>query len=142
MSVVVTPAALPSSTWVKITNPLSTSVEATFEDSYHRRLAYAPGPSNVPAINVSRGSRLVSCMNDASISVWKIKQLRTTQGSLGQPSSSDDAGWEKLLDMDLAVHTNLVSSALSDDGKWLVVSDLYESKLFSLSYDVSLLIFL
>lgn len=54
------------------------------------------------------------------------------------PSAADDPdgdGWEKVLDMELNVHTNVLASAISDDGRWLVVSDLYESKLFSLSSD-------
>ncbi len=134
MSVVVTPAALPGNTVVKITNPLATSTEATFADSYHRRLAYASGPFNAPAIKVSRGSRLVSCMHDASVSIWQINA--TPSDATGQPSMAETDGWEKLLDMDLAVHTNLIASSLSDDGKWLVVSDLYESKLFSLAFNV------
>ncbi|KAF8922314.1 WD40-repeat-containing domain protein [Mucidula mucida] len=133
MSVVVTPAALPGNTVVKITNPLATSTEATFADSYHRRLAYASGPFNAPAIKVSRGSRLVSCMHDASVSIWQINA--TPSDATGQPSMAETDGWEKLLDMDLAVHTNLIASSLSDDGKWLVVSDLYESKLFSLAFN-------
>ncbi|KAF9036469.1 WD40 repeat-like protein [Hymenopellis radicata] len=134
MSVVVTPAALPGNTVVKITNPLATSTEATFADSYHRRLAYAPGPSNAPAIRVARGSRLVSCMHDASVSIWRINTT-PSEDATGQPSVAETDGWEKLLDMDLAVHTNLIASSLSDDGKWLVVSDLYESKLFSLAFN-------
>jgi hypothetical protein len=34
--------------------------------------------------------------------------------------------------MDLQVQTNLTASAISDDGRWMVVSDMYESKLFRL----------
>jgi U3 small nucleolar RNA-associated protein 4 len=41
-------------------------------------------------------------------------------------------GWQKVLDMDLKLQTNLVASAVSSDGKWLAVSDLYETKLFRL----------
>ena len=33
----------------------------------------------------------------------------------------------------LQVQTNLVASAVSNDGKWLAVSDLFETKLFRLS---------
>jgi hypothetical protein len=36
----------------------------------------------------------------------------------------------------LRVHTNLVASAISDDGRWLVVSDAYEMKLFLLQAGV------
>ena len=46
-------------------------------------------------------------------------------------------GWEQVLDMVLNVRTNLIASAISDDGAWLVVSDFYETKLFSLEATVS-----
>ncbi|KAK0465326.1 WD40-repeat-containing domain protein [Desarmillaria tabescens] len=134
MSVVVTPAALPSSTVKKIINPLATSVEATFGDSYHRRLAYAAGPSNVSSICISRSARLVSCLREAGVSIWRINQRSEDDIDAGETASGDDA-WEKVLEMDLNVHTNLVASAISDDGRWFVVSDLYETKLFSLATD-------
>ncbi|KAF7306724.1 WD-REPEATS-REGION domain-containing protein [Mycena indigotica] len=123
MSVVVTPAALPTSTVVKIVNPISTSVHCTFEDSYHRRLAYTPGPSS---IQVAREARLISCTRDSGLELWRIPR---------KASSDEAAGWEKILTMDLNVHTNLLASAISTDGKWLATSDLYESKLFSLVSD-------
>jgi len=52
------------------------------------------------------------------------------------------AGFEQVLDMDLNVHTNLVASAISGDGKWIAVSDWYESKLFHLETLVSHLLFI
>lgn len=137
MSVVVTPAALPASTVKKILNPLATSAEATFSDSYHRRLAYAAGPSNASAVCVSRGARLVSCLREAGVSIWRINERSEESLDDGEAASGDDA-WEKVLEMDLSVHTNLVASAISDDGQWFVVSDLYETKLFSLATDVSI----
>lgn len=60
--------------------------------------------------------------------------------SLGEPAQS--GGWEKVLDMELNVHTNIIATAISDNGQWLVVSDLYETKLFALENDVSSLTFL
>ncbi|PBK77057.1 WD40 repeat-like protein [Armillaria solidipes] len=134
MSVVVTPAALPSSTVKKIINPLATSAEATFSDSYHRRLVYAAGPSNASAVCISRGARLVSCLREAGVSIWRINERSEESLDDGEAASGDDA-WDKVLEMDLNVHTNLVASAISDDGRWFVVSDLYETKLFSLATD-------
>ncbi|GLB36397.1 putative WD40 repeat-like protein [Lyophyllum shimeji] len=141
MSVVVTPAALPSSTVVKIVNPLSTSAHCVFEDSYHRRLAYSSGPSGTSAIQVARKARLVSCIRDAGLSVWRIKARPSEDedgfSDLELPSlNPQPAGWEKVLEVDLNVNTNLIASAISDDGRWLVASDLYETKLFSLAIDV------
>ncbi|THV05977.1 WD40 repeat-like protein [Dendrothele bispora CBS 962.96] len=136
MSVNLTPAALPSSTLSKVVNPLATSIHATFEDSYHRRLAYSTGPSSTCALHVSRKARLISCMRDSSLSIWKIlkKPLSQEEGD-EYPAENDDTSWEKCLEMDFDVHTNLVASAISEDGKWVVVSDMYETKLFSLQVD-------
>ncbi|KAJ3795815.1 WD40-repeat-containing domain protein [Lentinula aff. detonsa] len=138
MSVVVTPAALPSSTLLsKVINPLATSVHATFDDSYHRRMAYSSGPSATSAIHIARQARLVSCMRDSSVSIWRILKkpslLREDEDEVLE--ESDTADWEKCAEMELDVHTNLVASAISDDGAWLVVSDLYEAKLFRLIID-------
>lgn len=138
MSVVVTPAALPMNTVVKIVNPISTSVHSTYEDSYHRRLAYSSGPSSTSAVHVAREARLVCCARDAGLGIWKI--LRKPTPADEEPTAADEverAGWEKVLDMELNVHTNLLASAISDNGHWLVVSDLYESKLFALHSEVS-----
>ncbi|CAK5279981.1 unnamed protein product [Mycena citricolor] len=126
MSVVITPAALPMNTVVKMTNPIATSIHCTFEDSYHRRLAYPPGPSSTAAIRVAREARLICCLRDTGLTLWRL--LKTT----GEDSQS--SGWEKLIDMELNVQTNLVACAISNNGRWLVASDLHETKLFSLSF--------
>jgi U3 small nucleolar RNA-associated protein 4 len=47
-----------------------------------------------------------------------------------------NGGWEKVLDMELNVTGNLVAGEISEDGRWLAVSDMYEAKLFSLCADV------
>lgn len=138
MSVVLTPAALPTSTVVKVTNPLNTSMEATFEDAYHRKLAYvAPG-----IVRVARGARLVSCAREAGLTVWRIQKKPDEKAALSRELQDAEeqepfaGGWEKVLEMDLNVHSNITQHEISDDGKWLAVSDLYESKLFSLRTDV------
>lgn len=141
MSIVLTPAALALGTTItKITNPLATSIESTFEDSYHRRLAYNSGPSSTTALRVAREARLVCCTRDSGLSIWRV--LRKQDSSIDidhNEDSSNSGGWEKILDMDLNIHTNIISSAISDDGKWLAVSDLYESRLFALESDVGIL---
>lgn len=140
MSVVVTPAALPTNTIVKIVNPISTSIHSTFEDSYHRRLAYSSGPSSTSAIQIAREARLLCCARDAGLGIWRINKKPAAPEE--EPATVDDddldaAGWEKVLDMELNVHTNLLATAISSNGRWLVLSDLYESKLFALSTSVS-----
>ena len=143
MSVVLTPAALPISTIVKITNPLNTSTEATFEDAYHRKLAYVARG----AVSVARGARLVSCVREAGLTVWKIQNKLEDKhdeeeneenvdmpGVLPEPFAG---GWDKVLEMEFVVHSNIIAHEISDDGKWLVISDMYETKFFKLRIDVS-----
>ncbi|KAF8971560.1 WD40-repeat-containing domain protein [Flammula alnicola] len=141
MSVVLTPAALPTSTIVKVTNPLNTSTEATFEDAYHRKLSYV----SKGAVRVARSARLVSCAREAGLSIWRIE--KKPEGEIESLEKQPDielepeetgsfaGGWEKVLEMDLNVHSNITAHEISDDGRWLAVSDLYESKLFSLRSD-------
>ena len=138
MCVTLTPAALPTSTVVKITNPLATSTDATFENSYHRRLAYTSGPSGTSSISLARHAGLIVCMREASLSLWRL--LSEPNIDLDDDAEdlheSETKGWEKVLEMDLTVSGNLVASEVSDDGHWLVASDPFETKLFSLSADV------
>lgn len=137
MSVVVTPAALPTSTIVKITNPLVTSTESTFEDAYHRRLAYSVGG----VMKVARQARLITCARDAGLTVWRIQKKPDGAGTEEEAALEDieavsfEGGWEKVLEMEFNVNSNLVAHQISDDGKWLVISDVYETKLFVLDQD-------
>lgn len=154
MNLVLAPAALPSSSVVRVTNPLDTSTVATFEDAYHRRIAY-PQEGRV---QVAKESRLVSCVREAGLTVWRIadKPAGSTQNSGDEdrmdedvpitakftiPTSEDDerfaGGWEKVLEMDLKVSSNIVAHRISDDGLWLAISDIYETKIFRLQTDVS-----
>jgi U3 small nucleolar RNA-associated protein 4 len=140
MSVVVAPAALPTNTITKVINPLSTSKVANFEDSYHRRLAYSSGPYNASAVHVAREARLLLCQRDSSASVWRIlpkpaPPSHTDDGETETPLPTE-GGWQPVVDLELMVNTNLVASAISDDGQWVVVSDWYESKLFRLDKQV------
>ncbi|KAH6917613.1 U3 small nucleolar RNA-associated protein 4 [Coprinopsis sp. MPI-PUGE-AT-0042] len=146
MNLVLAPAALPSSSILKVTNPLDTSTMATFEDAYHRRLAY----SVEGRVQVSRSSRLVSCIREAGITVWKLAEkppdkdasreegMDDDDAPLELPQADEDAyagGWEKVLEMDLNVASNIATHRISDDGSWLAVSDMFETKLFKLQTD-------
>lgn len=134
MSVTLTPAAPPSSTVVKVINPLCTSQECVFEESYHRRMAFTS--SMVRAVHVARQARLLLCMRDADLALWRVHSSGRGKGSAEEdedaPLSSSSGDWEKILDMDLNVETNLRASAISEDGSWLVAADSYETKLFRL----------
>ncbi|KIL71045.1 hypothetical protein M378DRAFT_66031 [Amanita muscaria Koide BX008] len=137
MLVTVTPVALPSSTIVKIVNPLVTSSDATFENSYHSRLPYSSGPSGTSSISVARDAKLIACMREAGLSIWRLvsESITTEDDPLPSIQDPESRDWEKVLEMDLNVNGNLVASAISNDGQWLVASDSFETKLFRLVTD-------
>jgi U3 small nucleolar RNA-associated protein 4 len=143
MCVVVTPAALPRSTTTRVANPLATSVTATFGDAYHRRIAYSSGPHGTVGLHLAKGARLVLSTGDTSLAVWRLPEKSSVEVDSEVALDAKTHGWCKVLEMTLRVQTNIVASAISDDGRWLAVSDAFETKLFSLrievrSYSVSL----
>lgn len=139
MSVVLTPclpASMTTSTVAaRVINPLATSVATTFEDSYYRRIPY------FSAVSIARGARLVLNMHEIGLHIWRVLNIPSTAMVIdGKDNCTDPelrVNWESMLEMELNVRTNLIASALSDDGRWLVVSDLYETKLFELYTTVS-----
>ncbi|KAI0271535.1 WD40-repeat-containing domain protein [Gloeopeniophorella convolvens] len=137
MSLVVTPAALPQSTAVRIVNPLATSAAATFEDAYHRRIAYSSGSHGTVGVHLAKQARLVLSASDTNLTVWRFSKKPPQEGDVNSEVPREGVDWEKVLEMDLRVQTNLVASSISDDGRWLVVSDAVETKLFSLQFDPS-----
>ncbi|KAI0314976.1 WD40 repeat-like protein [Amylostereum chailletii] len=132
MSVAVTPAALPRNASTRVKNPLGTSVVATFEDAYHRRLAYPTGCHGTSAVYLARQARLVLCLRDTGVTLWRILRKSSGVEVVDEHLLGEQGGWEKILEMDLNVRSNLTAGAISRDGKWLVVSDHYEVKLFRL----------
>ncbi|ORX40916.1 quinon protein alcohol dehydrogenase-like superfamily [Kockovaella imperatae] len=89
-----------------------------FEESFARKLSYMGGGRGTGRISLARAPRLLLARKDRSVGVWKILE--------------DELGWEKLFEMDFRLRTSLIASAISPDGRWVAVSDLYETKLFSL----------
>jgi U3 small nucleolar RNA-associated protein 4 len=139
MSIVLTPAAISTSTAVtKVINPLGTSTVSTFDDSYHRKLAYATGFAGVGKIRLARQARLILAAQDDSVSVWRVLE-RNKAAEEEEEQEEVGGGWEKVLEMDLNVHTNIVACDISDDGRWIAIADWYETKLFRL--DTSVIVF-
>jgi hypothetical protein len=78
---------------------------------------------------------MLACATESSISLWRLLP-RELRSSPLDDADAEGGGWEKLLDMDLSSQTNLVSSSISNDGRWLIVSDLIEPRFFSLRHSV------
>ncbi|KZP32200.1 hypothetical protein FIBSPDRAFT_723294 [Athelia psychrophila] len=135
MSVVLTPAATSTALALgqKIVNPLVTSVVPAFEDAYHRRVAYPLGAGGAGVLGVAREARMVSAVRDTGVGIWRVlpKRVEGEEANVEE----EEAGWEKVLDIELNAHTNLIASAISNDGRWLAVSDFYETRLFALDVD-------
>jgi U3 small nucleolar RNA-associated protein 4 len=136
MSIVVTPAALPRSSTARVTNPLATSATATFEDAYHRRIAYSSGAHGTVGLHLAKRARLVLSTGDTGLAVWRLPEKPSVEEGPPPALSGEGLSWKKVLEMSLRVQTNLVASAISDDGRWLAVSDAFEAKLFWLQEDV------
>ncbi|TYJ51515.1 hypothetical protein B9479_007911 [Cryptococcus floricola] len=116
-----TSAASPSSTVLRsaLGKPKPGKQAVTFEESFPRRMGYLSGGPMGGYVALSKGGRLVVGRRETSVGIWRVQE--------------DESGWEKVLEMELRLRTNLISSAISEDGKWLALSDLYETKLFFLA---------
>ena len=142
MCVTLSPCASPSAVGKisqsdagRVVNPLASSSVPTFEDGVYRRVAYPTGLA--PSISLARQANLLVSTNDDTIHIWKI---RKEQHNDSEPDEivglkkiwGVESGYEKVLEMELETTTNICSSAVSEDGRWLAVSDVYETKLFEL----------
>ena len=122
----------------RILNPIKTSSLSTFADSWQLRRNY---PSRGLVLR-ARDARLLMLVRNRGVSVWRLSKLQNNsddsdelglQALLHDPEATD-GGWAKVLDMQLNVATNLCCGAISDDGQWLAVADMYETKLFRLDH--------
>lgn len=121
MAPVLTTAAAPELLAEKLRDPLGKEKgykRIVFDEAYPRRLPMFGGERGAGRVSVAREARLVVGRKDRSVGVWRVME--------------DEKGWQKVLEMDLKLRTNLIASAVSPDGQWLALSDLYETKLFRL----------
>ncbi|KAJ3252444.1 U3 small nucleolar RNA-associated protein [Boothiomyces macroporosus] len=112
---------------------------AEFDKMYQRRLGFIPNPS---PISVAKDRRMVMCMNDESLQVFKIgtKQIlafEAKQGRLENGQKISNQRHRHLLTINVKGETNNVSSDVSRNGELIVVSDAYKIKLFRIIYDIA-----
>ncbi|GAA5855861.1 hypothetical protein JCM9279_003344 [Rhodotorula babjevae] len=130
---------------------------ASYVPQRARPFAVAPGAGT------AERPRLLICRRERAVGIWRLEDPKRAGSSLGLGASAapphkakwgrksfsiglaggedeedeeevGTTGYEKVAELDLKVQTNLVASAVSPDGKWLAASDLYETKLFRLSW--------
>ncbi|OAV87718.1 hypothetical protein PTTG_29308 [Puccinia triticina 1-1 BBBD Race 1] len=144
MSLVLCPAATLSSAHKlrQLANPVSDSSSVAFADALMRKISYATTRDPVAAL--SPLARLLVSRNATQISIWRLRPQPAAadhppeprpprkKKAAAQRPDDPEAAWTKVVEMDLKCRTNLVASAISPDGRWLAVSDLYEAKLFAL----------
>ncbi|GAA5864670.1 hypothetical protein JCM8547_008266 [Rhodosporidiobolus lusitaniae] len=141
-------------------NPISDVPSTEFESTTHRRAAYVPQRSRPFAVAAGGETpRLLVCRRDRGVGIWKLEDPKRSGGSavagggnaaplnrvrwgrkafgveeVEEEEEVGTTGYEKVAELELKLQTNLVSSAVSADGRWLAVSDLYETKLFRLQW--------
>lgn len=114
---VLTPAS--HATWRKSsdTNPVSSSASTSFADTIQRRIAFVPASARDGVVCVASGPRWIVLRRDRSVGIWQIEQ---------------GGAWRKVLEMQMQVRSNIGAAAISHDGHFLAISDLYETKLYNL----------
>lgn len=114
---VLTPAS--HAAWRKSsdTNPVSSSTSTSFADTIQRRIAFVPASARDGVVCVAPGQRWIVLRRDRSVGLWQIEQ---------------GGAWRKVLEMEVQVRSNIGAAAISHDGRFLAISDLYETKLYSL----------
>lgn len=124
-----------------IANPISSNNVTSFADTTQRRVAFVPGTARGGALGggsvvcAAPGRRWLALRRERRIGIWALPlEAGVPEEAGGVPRDDGEAAeaWRKVLEMELKCKTNLVALAVSPDGKWLAVSDLYETKLFSL----------
>ncbi|MCO5598800.1 hypothetical protein L7F22_052899 [Adiantum nelumboides] len=115
-------------------NPVSTTPVTTFADTIHRRLPFVPTTGKGSAlgggsvVRICAAKRWVILRREKSVAIWKLP----SEPSEDDEYDSKQVDWKMVLEMQIRIQSNLVCVEISQDGRFLFVSDLYESKLFEL----------
>lgn len=119
----------------KLLSPVSDTSNTNFSETYPRKASYVP-QRNAGLVSFAKEARLLVCRKERQVDIWLLfPATRPSEVKLGE--EEEEPKWEKVLEMELKVQTNTVASAISPDGRWLAVSDLYDTKVFKLRMGVS-----
>lgn len=132
MAVCICPC-VPPSVSSQVLNLNGSGNSVSFEDAYYRRMPF--GIATSPTIQVAPASKLILCRNDNALVIWRVDD--SPKGRFVKDHQFEDGdGWTRVADLKLKSMTNLVTSAISNNGEWIAASDYYEAKLFRLNYNV------
>lgn len=120
--------------------PIQRRPVTTFAEAQPNALGYMPGGRGSEVIASSAEKRLILVRRYRSLGIWRINPNPSGEVE----GEGDDSGittsqapFEHLLEVSLQLRSSLVSAALSPNGEWMAVSDLYETKLFRVKETVN-----
>lgn len=131
MAVCICPTTPPSSSIDGVRNLIGLGDPGSFDGAYYRRMPF--GVTTSAVVQISSASRIILCRNDESIIIYRLNTPSESKQS-EDVSFEDGDGWSRVADIRLQPMTNLICSAISNDGEWVAVSDNYETRLFHLGY--------
>ncbi|PWN21384.1 hypothetical protein BCV69DRAFT_282113 [Microstroma glucosiphilum] len=121
-------------------NPVSSNAFVTFASTTQRRMPYVPAASAGSSLAGSGVGDVSLCSargwavlrTEKAIEIWEV-QKEAAPVEAAMPPAQPSAPYRCLLQMELTKRrSRLVSHSVSPDGQLLAVSDLYETKLYSL----------
>jgi U3 small nucleolar RNA-associated protein 4 len=120
-------------------NPISTNPLTSFAETTQRRLSYMPATARGSALSgggavvSAAGRRWLALRRERSVGIWALPARAEVAAPVEEAAAqTEQQAWRKVLEMEMRCKSNLVALAISADGKWLAVGDLYETKLFAL----------
>jgi hypothetical protein len=85
------------------------------------------------AVVSAAGRRWLALRRERSVGIWALPARAEVAAPVEEAAAqTEQQAWRKVLEMEMRCKSNLVALAISADGKWLAVGDLYETKLFAL----------
>ncbi|KAE8257056.1 hypothetical protein A4X13_0g2605 [Tilletia indica] len=138
----------------RLYNPISTTTLVNFADTTQRRVPFVPlnslgagsqgGGSLGSALAggtvaaVLKQKRWIVLRRDRSIAVWALTGsseeddvgMEELGGGGPTTTNNDEHNWTKMLDLEPRLRSQIITAAMDPTGRFLAVSDLFETKLF------------
>ncbi|KAK0538972.1 U3 small nucleolar RNA-associated protein [Tilletia horrida] len=146
-------------------NPVSTTTLVNFADTTQRRVPFVPlnalgsGSQNGSlgsalaggtVAAVLRQKRWIVLRREKSVAVWALTRSAVEEDIFGggfggyEPGTafagSEQSDWCKLLDLQPKLHSQIITAAIDPNGRFIAISDLFETKLFALSFEGDVLV--
>ncbi|UZJ55037.1 hypothetical protein CBS101457_004357 [Exobasidium rhododendri] len=124
-------------------NPISTSPLTTFTDTIQRRVSFVPSTGRGSSlggggvIRMCPSKRWLLLRREKSVGIWQLSPPRESgqqdiEEGLANGVTPSPPTWIKVLEMQMKLRSNIVCAEISNDGRFMAVGDLYETKLYEL----------